>query len=110
MDPDLVLLERWRAGDQQAGQDLFARHFADIYRFLQHKAGADADELAQQTFLGCLASRDQFRQQSSFRTYLFAIARHELYRHLRRIRRDENLDFEVTSIAAIVTSAGSRLE
>ena len=27
---DLALLERWRAGDAQAGQALFRRHFDDL--------------------------------------------------------------------------------
>jgi len=109
-DPDLVLVERWRAGEQRAGEALFARHFADIYRFFENKARGDADELVQRTFLGCLRSRDQFRGQSSFRTYLFAIARNELYGYLRRVRRDDVIDFEVTSLAEIVTTLPSRLD
>jgi RNA polymerase sigma factor (sigma-70 family) len=109
MDPDLALLARWRAGDRQAGEDLFRRHFADIYRFFKNKARDEADDLAQRTFLACTASRDQFRSHSSFRTYLFAIARNELYGHLRRLPRGEHVDFEVTSIAELVTSPSSRL-
>jgi RNA polymerase sigma-70 factor (ECF subfamily) len=110
MDPDLVLLGQWRAGDEQAGHALFSRHFAGVYRFFEHKVAADADELAQRTFLACVAARDQFRSESSFRTYLFTIARNELYAFLRRRTRDEQLDFEVTSIAEIATSPSSRLD
>jgi RNA polymerase sigma-70 factor (ECF subfamily) len=110
VDPDLVLLERWRGGDRRAGEDLFARHFADIYRFLEHKAGGEADELAQRTFLACVAARDQFRGRSSFRTYVFAIARNELYTFLRRQSRTEAVDFSCTSLADIVTTPGSRLD
>lgn len=110
MDPDLVLLDRWRAGDRRAGEELFARHFADIYRFFEHKAGAETDELTQKTFLACVRARDQFRGQSSFRTYLFTLARHELYGHLRNLPRRHAVDFGVTSIAELVTSPSSRLE
>jgi len=109
MDSDLVLLETWRAGNKQAGEDLFTRHFADIYRFFEHKAGDAADELAQQTFMACVAGRDSFRGQSTFRTYLFAIARNQLYSHLRRATQRAQLDFTVTSLAEIVTSAATRL-
>jgi RNA polymerase sigma-70 factor (ECF subfamily) len=110
VDADLDLLEEWRAGDQTAGQALFARHFEDVYRFFAHKCRGDADELVQQTFLACVRARDQFRGQSTFRTYLFAVARHELYHHLRKLRRDdERLDFAVTSIGEIVTTPGSRI-
>jgi len=110
VDPDLALLERWRAGDQQAGQELFARHLADIYRFFEHKVGGDADELVQGTFLACIHARDRFRAQSTFRTYLFAIARHELYAYYRRQPKHEHVDFEATSIEQLASSLGSRLD
>src|SRR5262245_53128434 len=83
MDSDLALVGRWRTGDKRAGEELFARHFTDIYRFLANRAGDAADELAQQTFLACVQGRDRFRGGSTFRTYLFAIARKQLYSHLR---------------------------
>ena len=109
MDPDLRLLESWRAGDGRAGQDLFSRHFADIYRFFEYKVGADADDLAQRTFMACVDARDRFRGGSSFRTYLFAIARNQLYSFLRRLPRAEHVDFEHTSIADLVPSLTSQL-
>jgi len=109
VDPDLTLLESWRAGDGRAGQDLFNRHFADIYRFFEYKVGADADDLAQRTFMACIDARDRFRGGSSFRTYLFAIARNQLYSFLRRMPRAEHVDFEHTSIADLMPSLGSQL-
>jgi RNA polymerase sigma-70 factor (ECF subfamily) len=109
VDPDLGLLERWRAGESQAGQDLFTRHFADIHRFFEHKVGPDADDLAQQTFTACVAGRDRFRGGSTFRTYLFAIARKQLYTYLRRLPKGEHVDFEETSIADLVPSLNSQL-
>ncbi len=109
VDADLILLERWREGDQRAGQALFKRHFQSVYRFFEHKCRGEADDLVQRAFLQCVRSRDQFRGQSSFRTYLFSIARHELYQHLRDVRRDNLVDFHITSIAEIVTTLGSRL-
>ena len=108
VDADLPLLERWRAGDQQAGRDLFARHFRELYRFFEHKARGEADDLVQRTFLACVAARHQFRAESSFRTYLFTIARNELYSHIGR-QREEPVDFDEVSIEAVITSAASRL-
>lgn len=109
MDPDLALLERWRAGEARAGEELFTRHFAEIYRFFEHKAPDAADDLAQRTFTACIAARDRYRGQSSFRTYLFAVARNELFTYLRRLPRGEHVDFWATSIAELVTSARSRV-
>jgi RNA polymerase sigma-70 factor (ECF subfamily) len=110
VDDDFALLDRWRGGDARAGHDLFSRHFGDVYRFFQHKIGQDADELVQRTFTACVKAREQFRSQSSFRTYLFAIARKQLYTYLRQLSRGAQLDFEVTSIAEIVTSLAGKLE
>lgn len=107
---DLELLARWRGGDGEAGQALFERHFDSIYGFFETKCPAEADELVQATFLACLRARDQFRGDSSFRTYLFTIARHELHRVLRaRRRQGAQVDFELSSIAALVSTAGTKL-
>jgi len=107
---DIVLLEQWRNGDAQAGETLFQRHFDSIYGFFETKCEADADELVQATFLACLRAKDQFRAESSFRTYLFTIARHELYRVLRGRQRDgARLDFELSSIAELVSTPGTRI-
>ena len=106
----MLLYDRWRAGDNTAGQQLLQRHFDSIYAFFETKCEAEADELTQATFLACMKSRDNFRKQSSFRTYLFMIARHELYHLLRRRERhDKKLDFEISSIAELVTTPGSRI-
>src|SRR5882672_4572379 len=107
---DIALLEQWRNGDAQAGEVLFQRHFDSIYGFFETKCEADADELVQATFLACLRAREQFRAESSFRTYLFTIARHELFRVLRNRQRDgARLDFELSSIAELITTPGARI-
>lgn len=103
-----MLLERWRAGDRQAGETLCARYFAEIYRFFEHKIDGKADDLVQQTFMACLKARTQFRSESSFRTYLFAIARNELYMELRKPHR-EHVDLEVSSLNELVSSPSSKL-
>jgi len=107
---DVALLESWRAGNQGAGQALFARHFSAVFRFFQTKCEPEAEELTQATFLACVRAKDQFRQDASFRTYLFTIARHELCHHLRtKSRKLDKLDFEVSSIADLVSTAGTQL-
>ena len=109
MDDDLALLSRWRDGDKHSGHALFSRHFPSVYRFFEHKVGGEADELVQRTFTACVASREQFRAESTFRTYLFAIARKQLYSHLRTLARRDHVDFEATSLAEIVTSVPGRI-
>ncbi|MBK6516405.1 MAG: sigma-70 family RNA polymerase sigma factor [Polyangiaceae bacterium] len=101
---DASLFEAWRAGDASAGEALFERHFDAIYRFFDAKIRADVADLVQRTFLGCVESRERFRGASSFRVFLFAIARHELYQYFRAKRRDAALDFGVSSIADLTPS------
>jgi len=108
---DLALLEQWRAGDAEAGQALFERHFDSIYGFFETKCPTEADELVQATFLAVLRAKTQFRGDSSFRTYLFTIARNELYRVLRTRQRKggAQVDFALSSIAELVSTPGTRM-
>jgi RNA polymerase sigma-70 factor (ECF subfamily) len=59
--------------------------------------------------VACVKSRDQFRGQSSFRTYLFVIARNELYMRLRKVSRFEHVDLEVSSLNELVSSPSHKL-
>lgn len=102
---DFELLEAWRGGDRSAGNELFDRHFDAVFRFFRNKVSEGAEDLVQQTFLACVQSRDLFRGDSSFRTYLFTAARSKLYTHLDKRRREgENVDYGVTSCADLGVS------
>lgn len=81
---DRTLLAHWRAGDRAACEMLFARHCQPLLRYFKRRAGAEADDLLQHTMLLCLESAMRLRDEATFRTYLFTIARHELYRFYRR--------------------------
>jgi RNA polymerase sigma-70 factor (ECF subfamily) len=108
-DPtDLELLDAWREGDKQAGNTLFLRHAAAITRFFRNKVGV-ADDLIQGTFLACVEARDRFDGRASFRTYLFAVARNQLYAHLRELRGRTPVDMSCDSIAAITDAASRKL-
>lgn len=105
---DVTLLSQWREGDQTSGRALFKRYFDQLYRFFSSKC-AEPDEMVQSTFFAMVKARDQFGGRSSFRTYLFTIARHELYRHLRTLKRDRTFDPEISSIQDMGTSIGGRM-
>lgn len=102
MRSDLELLEAWRGGDTEAGNELVERHFTAVRRFFRNKLPAtEVEDALQRTFLACVEGRDRFRGDASFRTYLFTIARHQLYRQIRTRSRDAvaaGLDFSVSSL------------
>lgn len=84
MSDELELLNRWRAGDKQAGSALFQRHYDSLFRFFSGKVTGDVRDLIQQTVLACVERRDAIE---SFRAYLFGTARLVLFGHYReRVR------------------------
>lgn len=110
MEDDLVLLDRWGAGDHAAGNTLFKKYFGTVYRFFEGKIEGEQDDLVQETFLVCMRGRDGFRRQSTFRTYLLAIARHTLFGYWRRRQESRMaIDFDAISVAALSTSIGTRM-
>ena len=96
---DLELLDAWRGGDRDAGEQLFERHFDAIARFFRNNVDRGIDDLIQRTFLACVESKDRFRGDASFRTFLFAVAHNVLGKHYRSQRRHgDKIDFGVTSV------------
>lgn len=83
---DEALLDAWRDGDADAATTLFERHFEPLYRFFRNKAPQACDDLVQATLLGCFEGQARFSGASSFRTFLFAIARHKLFTWLAKHR------------------------
>lgn len=102
---DQALLEAWQGGDSDAGAELFERHWRSIARFFTNKLGADCEDLVQQTFLACVESKSKYRGDSSFRGFLFGIARNKLLHHLRaKGRYQKRFDPGTVSIAASARS------
>ena len=61
MASDADLLQRWRAGDGAAGNQLFQRCFATVYRFFVNKTCNvdDTEELTRSTFVALMSARDR---------------------------------------------------
>ncbi len=102
---DLELARAWRRGDRAAGEQLFERHYAAVARFFRNKVGDSdgvADDLVQKTFLACVEGLDRYREQASFRTYLFSIAYRLLCRLYRaRRRHPAPIDFAIVTVQAL---------
>ena len=82
------ILERIRAGDIDAVQELFEAHRTRIYRvcLLYTDSSDDAKDVLQETFLRAYRSVGRFRGDSSFTTWLTRIAIN-ICLNLRRDRR-----------------------
>jgi RNA polymerase sigma-70 factor (ECF subfamily) len=106
---DTDLLEAWRTGDNTAGSTLVRRHFDALHRFFANKASGYEEDLVQQTFVATTESKHEFRGESSFRAYLFGLARYQLLTHYRKKYRGPAFDFITTSIRDLGTSPTSAL-
>jgi RNA polymerase sigma factor (sigma-70 family) len=110
MTDDLELLERFRGGDAAAGQELFRRHMATLYRFFQNKVSGNIEDLIQQTMLACLESHTRFEQRASFRSYLLGVARYQLFDYYRRTKSDaERLEFNSVTVHDLALSPSSHV-
>lgn len=110
MSDDVELLRAWGDGDAAAGKQLFERHFPAVFRFFRNKSGGEVEDLVQATFAAVLASRDAFRGEASFRTYLFTVARHELYAYWKKRRRQgDEVDVGTLSLEDLAPSPGTAL-
>lgn len=75
MDPDTPVLERLRAGDEEAFRLLVRRYHSSLLRLAQTFTGsrATAEEVAQETWLGVLRGLGRFEGRSSLKSWIFAI-------------------------------------
>jgi len=84
------LVERAQAGDRDALEELYLRHFDRVYSYLHMSVGNrhDAEDLTMKTFLRMLESIGRFRWQSvPFSAWLFRIAHNLAMDHFRAARR-----------------------
>ncbi len=86
---DGALVDRARKGDMQAFGLLVAKYQDRVFNLTFRMCGrqADAEELAQETFLKALERIGQFRGNSGFYTWLFRIAANLTISHRRRAGR-----------------------
>lgn len=92
---DTELLQAWRGGDRSAAEALIERHYDAVLRFFRTKAGAEAEDLVQRTFLRCVEPASAFRGDSTFKAFLFGVARNVLFEHIRSIVRDRRADPDI---------------
>jgi RNA polymerase sigma-70 factor (ECF subfamily) len=84
---DRKLVEAVLSGKRQAVRRLYGVVEMDLRRYFLSKTqcGEDAEELIQDTFLHVLDALPLFRFQSSLKTFVMGIARHELMDYWRKL-------------------------
>lgn len=98
---DGELLQRWRAGDKLAGEQLCRRHAPAIVRFFRNKVSTPVEDLVQQTLLALLEGQERLADPNKLRAYLFGIAHNVLRNHVRKLSRERQIDEGVSSLAEL---------
>lgn len=110
---DGELLLAWRGGDKLAGSELVRRRMPEMIRFFRNKVAAEADiaDLVNQTFLGCVGGKDEFRGETSFRRFVYAIANNVLFAYIRRRSKHarEQLDFGAVCVGDVAPQSASSI-
>src|SRR5437588_8810305 len=86
---DAELVERARQGDPAAFGELVERHRSAVFRAALAALGsaADAEDVAQETFLTAYRKLSSFRAEASFKTWLLTIAWHQAINQRRGLKR-----------------------
>jgi RNA polymerase sigma factor (sigma-70 family) len=84
-----ALLEYWRGGDRDAADELLRRCKPILGAFFRRRTTQNVDELVQRTLVACVQSIGHFEGRSSFRSFLFGIARNQFLMSLRSARITE---------------------
>lgn len=115
MKSDAELVAAFRRGESRAGEALVDKYYGRVLGFFQNKAPNACTDLAQQTFVGCFEGLGRMRDDSNFRSFLFAVAANQLRKHYDASRREgDRFDFGTVSSADLDPSpsrvASSRQE
>jgi RNA polymerase sigma-70 factor (ECF subfamily) len=114
-DPDLALVERFRAGEQRAFDEIVRRHQQALWRMARRyvKNDADAADVVQQTFVRAFRGLARFRAAATVRTWLYRIAINLALNHVRDRAREEPSapdDLEERSGSTVATGATRIIE
>jgi RNA polymerase sigma-70 factor (ECF subfamily) len=107
---DRILVDRFKAGDQGAFNEMVARYWDRIYGMVNQllRNQQDAEEVTQDAFIRAHRALVNFRGESSFSTWLYQIATNlarNRYWYWWRRKRDRSVSFD----APLGTDSGTTL-
>jgi RNA polymerase sigma-70 factor (ECF subfamily) len=84
-DEDAEIWGRARRGDSRALEELRRKYYGELCRFIMRRSDeVDAGEVEARVWLAIWEAREQFRGDSTFKTWLFGIAKFKTLDTLRR--------------------------
>lgn len=97
------LISQCLAGDEYAIESFIRQYEAGVFRLALSIVGdaAEANEITQETFISALKSLPSYREQKSFKSWLYAIALNQSRTHLRKRKSLERLSNILKSVLRI---------
>lgn len=96
MKTDEELFDAMVSGDKRAATALYDRYFLPVRGYFVNKAAdpSACDDLLQETFMIVMLKPENFKKESSFRSYLFGVAHNVLRSHYRKHvrKRSDKID------------------
>jgi RNA polymerase sigma-70 factor, ECF subfamily len=93
---DTDVIERLKAGDEQALEAIFNRYSAKLYNVAQRILGevADAEEVIQDVFWTAFRKANSFRGTAQFSTWLFRLTINAALDKIRRSKKNKEIEYE----------------
>ncbi len=93
---DTDLIERLKAGDEQALEAIFNRYSAKLYNVAQRILGevADAEEVIQDVFWTAFRKAKSFRGTAQFSTWLYRLTVNAALGKVRRSKKNKEVEYE----------------
>lgn len=88
VEPDEVLVERVKLGDEQAFEELYERFFKRVFLFVDKRLRntADAEETVQEVFINIFNSIAGYRGDAPFAAWVFGVTRRTIAGRFKRKR------------------------
>ena len=95
-EEERLIVQRVKAGDQQAFEVLYRRYVSSVYRQAIKLVGneAEAEEVVQEVFLTLYEKAKTFRGDSAFSTWLYRLTLNTTLMKLRRRKRSKEVAIE----------------
>jgi len=93
---DTDLIERLKAGDEEALEAIFNRYSAKLYNVAQRILGevADAEEVIQDVFWTAFRKAKSFRGTAQFSTWLYRLTINAALGKIRRSKKSKEIEYE----------------
>lgn len=105
-----LVIEQAVSGDKSALESLYKDNIASLYRFVRHKVESNeiAEDITSESFTRAYSALENFRGDSSFKSYLYTIARNLVIDHYKN--RGKSIAIDIETIDRVANNGSDQHE